>query len=205
MNTKKKWFCLENGAHLFYMALLEAFYKLTYNPYAAWFAFKLARANDEAIPKWLMSYLDTSSEILLGTMSSSGEDIPLKVSRAFNISKIGKGGVSEAKAFQNFFEYYSATLDCFILYHFGEKGKPEIKTMNDIFSTVAEKHNITESVLNKKYYLYRNVYFIMLSYCETEYKVGYLKYPTMIRYPLLVTGDTYDAACRHESCHTALA
>ena len=194
-----------NGkAALLFILFMESVYKLTTNPYAVWYAFRIARVNNIVVPEWVESYLDTASELLLRTLAPTKEDIPLKVSKALDISKEGPGGISESSALKYFLAYFYPLVECLILFHFGKKERPEIKTMHDIFSTVAEKHNITESVLNKRYYQHRNVYLSMIGNDSDGIVLNHFLAITMIRHPLLVEFDSYDIPARFEQHNTAL-
>ena len=54
-------------------------------------------------------------------------------------------------------KYLPATIDSYMLAKIGDRKKPELKRMDDIFSTVAGKLGLDEAVINKHYYRYKNI------------------------------------------------
>ena len=67
----------------------------------------------------------------------------------------------------------------------GDRKKPELKSMADIFSTVAGKLGLDEAVINKHYYRYKNIVPELLRINTASRHLAFRtlrkRYPSMVR------------------------
>ena len=161
--------------------IYHTIYKKQKNPYAPWLAYKLSRELGEDVPEWVLSYLDSSAKRINNLDSSKNEKNDL--SKALKFKKT-KGERSFATELKQVLKYLPATIDCYMLAKIGDRKKPELKRLADIFSTVADKLGLEDETVHKYYYRYKNIVPELL-------KIGSITRPLAIqilrkRYPSIV-------------------
>ena len=122
------------------------------NPVAPWMAYQLCRKKGHNIPNWVLSYFDECSSGIGSMKKLADKDL-------FNALKFNKndGERSFATQYKEVAKYFYAVRDCYILSERGDRSKPELKRMDDIFSLVAEKTGLGEKAINKHYYRYKQI------------------------------------------------
>ena len=137
---------------LYTLKIYQIIYEDLENPIAPWMAFKLCREKKHNIPNWVLSYFDECS-VEIGSMKKlADKDL-------FNALKFSKndGERSFATQYKEVAKYFDAVRDCYILSERGDRSKPELKRMDDIFSLVGEKTGLGEEVINKRYYRHKQI------------------------------------------------
>ena len=134
--------------------LLQIIYQKQKNPYAPWLAYKLSREQGKDVPEWVLSYLDNSANRINNLDSSKNEKNDLFKALKF---KKPKGERSFGTELKQVSKYLPSTIDCYVLAKIGDRKKPELKRMVDIFSTVAGELGLEEETVHKYYYRYKSI------------------------------------------------
>jgi hypothetical protein len=134
--------------------ILQIIYQKQKNPYAPWLAYKLSRELGEDVPEWVLSYLDNSAKRINNLDSSKNKKNDLLKALKFNKPK---GERSFATELKQVMKYLPSTIDCYMLAKIGDRKKPELKRIVDIFSTVAGELSLEEETLHKYYYRYKSI------------------------------------------------
>ena len=104
--------------------------------------------------------------------------------KALKFSK-PKGERSFATELKQVNKYLPSTIDCYMLAKIGDRKKPELKRMVDIFSTVAGELGLEEETVHKYYYRYKSIVSEFLKECGFTRSLTLRKvrkrYPSMVR------------------------
>jgi hypothetical protein len=98
--------------------------------------------------------LDNSAKRINSLDSSKNQKNDLFEALKF---KKPKGERSFGTELKQVIKYLPSTIDCYVLAKIGDRKKPELKRMVDIFSTVAGELGLKEETVNKYYYRYKNI------------------------------------------------
>ena len=176
MKEFEEWALTRAQLHIYH-----TIYKKQKNPYAPWLAYKLSRELGEDVPEWVLSYLDSSAKRINNLDSSKNEKNDLFKALKF---KKTKGARSFATELKQVLKYLPATIDCYMLAKIGDRKKPELKRMADIFSTVSDALGLDEAVINKHYYRYKNTALELLK--ERGFTRSLALHTLRKRYPSIV-------------------
>ena len=138
--------------NLYVLKFYQIIYEAKKNPIAPWRAFKLCRKMGHNPPEWILTYLEGCSTGIASTEK-------LTKDKLFKSLKFHKNSGERAftTEFKEVKKYFPAVRDCYILNKLGDRKKPELKSMADIFSLVAERTNLDEAVINKHFYRYQKI------------------------------------------------
>ena len=164
--------------------IYSAIYEKQKNPILPWLAFKTCRELGGKTPEWVLAYFEECARNI-NKMDEITTRPEIGLFKALKFTKTTKGERTFMTELKQVLKYLPATIDSYMLAKIGDRKKPELKRMADIFSTVAGKLGLDEAVINKHYYRYKNIVPELLRINTVSRPLAFRtlrkRYPSMVR------------------------
>ena len=136
--------------------IYSAIYEKQKNPIIPWLAFKICRELGGKTPEWVLAYFEECARNI-NKMDEITTRPEIGLFKALKFTKTTKGERTFMTELKLVLKYLPATIDSYMLAKIGDRKKPELKRMVDIFSTVAGELGLEEETVHKYYYRYKSI------------------------------------------------